>query len=453
MQNIYIWALLVLIGAITVGYLFVQLPGIRRAFLPSSVAAGLILLILGPEVLGKFPTETSIASALYKAWGPLPGLLINVIFGALFLGRPIRSLRHIWKSAAPQAAFGQMIAWGYYAVGGLVVLLILMPFFGANPLAAALLEISFEGGHGTAAGMIPVFQEFNYHTGQEMSVALATTSLFATLTAGFMLISYGRRKKYISGPTPYSEIKGMIYHKRVIRQLDKAGVALRVELGLVNGAGHLILLAASVGLGGAVHWSILQIELLTWGSDGLKIFGYMPAFTFCMFGGMLAQIIWTKSGLKVSRPLVELLSGAALAILVASAIATMKLDFISTDGLTFLILAATGVSWVLFSFLVMARRMFRRDWFTNGIVSIGQSMGTTATGLLFAQIIDPKQRTGVVESFGYKQLMFEPLMGGGIVTALSMPLIVLLGLPTFAIICMVLCVFWAVVGFAMARSR
>ena len=166
----YIPAFLVLIGAITVGYLIVQLPGIRRSFLPASVVAGLMLLILGPQVLGQFPTETSITDALYEAWSPLPGLLINVIFGALFLGRPLLTLREIWKTAAPQAAFGQMIAWGYYAFGGLVTLLILIPLLGSHPLAAALLEISFEGGHGTAAGMIPVFQEFGYETGQEMAV-------------------------------------------------------------------------------------------------------------------------------------------------------------------------------------------------------------------------------------------------------------------------------------------
>ena len=142
-----------------------------------------------------------------------------------------------------------------------------------------------------------------------------------------------------------------------------------------------------------------------------------------------------------------------LSVLVASAIGTMKLDFISTDGLTFLILVVTGVSWVIFSFLVLARRMFVRHWFTHALVSIGQSMGTTATGLLFANIIDPKQRTGVVESFGYKQLMFEPLMGGGVVTALAMPLIVALGLPVFTLICGIICISWMTFGMIAFRPR
>lgn len=455
MENIsgYVSALLVLVGAITVGYLFVQLPGIRRSFLPASVAAGLMLLVLGPEVLGKFPTDSSIAESLYKAWEPLPGLLISVIFGALFLGRPVMSVRGIWRAAAPQAAFGQMIAWGYYAVGGMVVLFLLGPLFGTSPLAAALLEISFEGGHGTAAGMVPVFQEFQYRAGQEMAVALATTSLFATLTVGFLLISYGRRRKLIQAGSPFSQIKSAVYHRRIVAQLHQRGISLRTELGVGRVISHIALLIASVLIGWGLHWLLLQAELHTWGASGeLKIFGYMPRFTFCMFGGMIAQLIWRRLGLVISLPLVELLSGAVLAVLVASAIATMKLGFVATDGLTFVILAATGVAWVVFCFIVMARRMFGKHWFVNGIVSIGQSMGTTATGLLFAHIVDPKQRTGVTESFGYKQLLFEPLMGGGLVTALSIPMIALLGLPIFTAVCATICISWMLFGVLVLRK-
>lgn len=451
--NEYASALLVLIGAITVGYLFVQLPGIRRSFLPASVAAGLILLLLSPQVLGRFPTDSSIAESLYKAWEPLPGLLINVIFGALFLGKPLTSLRGIWKAAAPQAAFGQMIAWGYYAVGGLVVLCVLIPVFGTHPLAAALLEISFEGGHGTAAGMVPVFQEFHYQSGQEMAVALATTSLFATLTVGFLLIAYGRKRKWIESHSPFAQVQGMVYHRRIITQLRKAGFSLRKELAFWRIVSHITLLIISVLIGWLIHWLLLQLELHTWGASGeVKIIGYMPRFTFCMFGGMIAQLIWRKLGLVISLPLVELLSGAVLAVLVTSAIGTMKLGFVSTDGLAFLILALSGVLWVLFCFTVLARHMFKRYWFTNAIVSIGQSMGTTATGLLFAHIVDPKQRTGAAESFGYKQLLFEPLMGGGLVTALSMPMIMLFGLPVFTAACAVISCLWLIVGVVILRK-
>lgn len=433
-------AYVVIALALLAGYVFVKLPIIRRAYLPASVIAGIMLLVLGPELIG------GISPAFYQAWAPLPSLLINVVFASLFLARPFISIKKMWRMASPQAAFGQMIAWGYYAVGGLVTLFVLIPFFAATPLSAALIEMSFEGGHGTAAGMIPVFHELNFIEGQEITVALATTSLVCTLIAGFLLIQWGRRRGHVMQQGPIESIHNKIYIRGIIHDLRQKGVQLRDELTPWRFVTHLFLLTIAVAIGWGIHWLLLQLELATWGQDGLKIFGYMPVFTFCMFGGIIAQYIWTTFGWQVSRAVIEMLSAGALSILIATAIGTMSLDFFASDGALFAILAATGVVWVLFCFIVLGRHMFKKHWFTNSIISIGQSMGTTATGLLFAQMVDPKRKTGAVESFGYKQLLFEPFMGGGIVTALSMPLIILFGLPLFTAICGAIAVGWMLLG-------
>ena len=53
----------------------------------------------------------------------------------------------------------------------------------------------------------------------------------------------------------------------------------------------------------------------------------------------------------------------------------------------------------------------------------GQSQGTIATGFMLIDMADPKRTTGATESFGYKQLLFEPFVGGGLITALAVPLI------------------------------
>ena len=91
-------------------------------------------------------------------------------------------------------------------------------------------------------------------------------------------------------------------------------------------------------------------------------------------------------------------------------------------------------------------KMFKKNWFQNSIVNMAQSMGQTATGLLFVKIADPHDKTNAMESFGYKQLLFEPFMGGGIVTAMSMPLIMLLGLPLFTAITAAICIIWIILG-------
>ena len=301
--------------------------------------------------------------------------------------------------------------------------------------------------------MIPVFHELNFIEGQEITVALATTSLVCTLIAGFLLIQWGRRRSYVMHQGPIESLHNKIYLRGIIHDLRQKGVQLRDELTPIRFVTHSFLLLLAVGIGWVMHYGLLQLEIASWGQSGIKIFGYMPVFTFCMFGGIAAQYLWSKFGFIVSRAVIEMLSAAALSVLIATAIGTMSLDFFATDGVIFAVLATTGVVWVLFCFIVLGRHMFKKHWFTNAIISIGQSMGTTATGLLFAQMVDPKRKTGAVESFGYKQLLFEPFMGGGIVTALSMPLIILLGLPLFTVVCGGIALIWMLLGLLYFSRR
>jgi len=43
---------------------------------------------------------------------------------------------------------------------------------------------------------------------------------------------------------------------------------------------------------------------------------------------------------------------------------------------------------------------------------------------------DPDGRSGNLERFGYKQLLFEPFVGGGLLTALALPLTAQFGAVT-----------------------
>ncbi|MEM8807525.1 MAG: sodium:glutamate symporter, partial [Cyanobacteria bacterium P01_G01_bin.38] len=156
----FIWiALLILAGRIVKQ----KIGWIQRLYLPESIVAGALALMLGPQVLGAIATSLVGEGALLsqglfsepirETWSQSPSIFINIVFAALFLGEAIPSPRQIWRKAAPQVVFGQSLAWGQYVVGILVTLLILIPLFDANPISAALIEIGFEGGHGTAGGM------------------------------------------------------------------------------------------------------------------------------------------------------------------------------------------------------------------------------------------------------------------------------------------------------------
>ena len=98
--------------SLLVGYIIVKLPLFNRWYLPASLIGGLILLALGPQIAGHYFPEWQVLPMFYEEWARFPGVLINIVFASLFLGRNLIPIREVWKLAAPQAAFGQTLAWG-----------------------------------------------------------------------------------------------------------------------------------------------------------------------------------------------------------------------------------------------------------------------------------------------------------------------------------------------------
>ena len=442
-----IYSIVMLAAVFIVGYLVARAPFVRRFYLPTALVAGLILLILSPQVMGGVDADFQLSAGFYDVWRTAPKYLINVVFACLFLAHPMMPIKKIWKTAGPQVAFGQMMAWGQYFFAGILVIFVLGPSFGMPSITASLLEISFEGGHGTVAGMSNVFNELDFAEGRSIANGLATASLITSLVLGLILINWGKRKGHLKPGGLIKIARNKVYYHKIISDLHDKGITLREHLTLKRVFSHILLAASAIGLGVLIHAALSQLESLTWGKTGVVIMPFLPLFTFCMIGGMLVGEFARKLGMKISRTIVDLISTVALSGLIMTAIGTMSLSFLDGHAEVFALLYLAGVIWILFSFLILARKMFSEYWFQNAIISFGQSMGMTATGLLFAQMVDPKNRTNAVESFGYKQLLFEPLMGGGVVTALSMPIILIIGLPSFTIICGVVTVSWMILGF------
>ena len=58
----------------------------QKLFLPASIIAGFIGLLLGPYLLGSALNFEIIPQSTLTTWGSLPGVLINIVFACLFLG-------------------------------------------------------------------------------------------------------------------------------------------------------------------------------------------------------------------------------------------------------------------------------------------------------------------------------------------------------------------------------
>lgn len=420
----------------------------QRFFIPSSLIAGLIGLILGPQIIGIIPNE------MVNLWSQMPKDLIVIVFAGLFIGKYIPSAKRIWKLAGPMISFGMIIAWGHYVIGLLLAIFILTPFFGANPLVATLIEISFQGGHGTVAGLAPTFERLGWAEGVDIGYAIATLSIIVAIISGIFFINlYNNNNTKKDSPFAYdiykkqkeAMIKSGYNLPRLTYKLEKKPEKLLI---------HITLFAVAIAIGWLILNGLIFLEnIALLNITDMRFFSYLPLFPLAMIGGLIVQLILKKINKEdiVDKKVVHNFSVIALDFLIASALATVSLNIIGDNFHTFIILSMAGIFWILFCFIAIAPIIFKKDWFENGITNIGQAMGVTATGLLLNRLVDPSNKTRVREVFGYKQLVFEMFMGGGIVTAISAVIIFQLGSFISLIIALVAFVFWVFIGLILPR--
>jgi ESS family glutamate:Na+ symporter len=118
----------------------------------------------------------------------------------------------------------------------------------------------------------------------------------------------------------------------------------------------------------------------------------------------------------------------------------------------FVVLSIIGIVWNVFAFVVIAPRVLPSYWFERGICDMGQSMGVTATGILLLRMVDPDNESGAFESFAYKQLFFEPIVGGGLFTAAAPALIDRFGAWGMLALTAGLLAFWLIFGLVNFRK-
>lgn len=460
----------------TVGAACVLIPilliagkGIRRVvrvfdalYLPTAIIAGMLGLLLGPQALGRALGEApllkhaAIPAAVYEVWSEMPKLLISVVFAGLFIGKPMPGLRAVWRAGGPQVLLGFTISFGQYAVGLAAALLLLMPMFGVNPLTGVLLEISLSGGHGTAAGLAGTFAELGFEEGQDLALGLATVGLVAGVILGTAFVNYAVRSDRITiarEETPEGdegfELSAIQENESPEPKPAPATTADPLSL-------HLGLIAVAILVGYYLLRFLQFLEEHTWGVFTGELMGYVPLFPMAMIGGALLQTLIGATGLQrwVSRDLVNRISGTALDFIIVSAMATLSLSSIGRNWQPFAILALAGLAWTVFCFWVLAPRMIPDRWFEKAIGDFGQGLGMAVSGLLLMRIADPENKSRALESFGYKQLPFEPFLGGGLLTALALPLCARFGPGALLAITGVCCVVCAVLGMALfGRNR
>ena len=387
---------------------------IEKVYLPASVVGG-ILGLVALQFIGK--NNVALNNDITAGWSELPSILINVVFAALFMGKKIPRFKLVWKSCSRQLGYGQIVAWGQYAVGCVLVLFFLGPVLSLPDVYAGVMPVGFEGGHGTAAGMKPVFESLGFPQIKDMALAAATFGIISAIVMGMILINWAKRKGLVQ-----------TYNEEVIRDKEVVGkITISSEI-----IGTLSLQIVFLGLAILFGWSckkiFYQISLILPGNWSVLVNSF-PMFPLCMLGGVFLQCLCDKFGFSrfLCRGLMLQIQNLALDFLVIAAISTISLDIVADNFLALIILVFGGIIWNYLCLRIIAPRVFSDAWFERAIAELGQSMGVTATGLLLLRTVDPDCQTDAASAFASKQLLHEPFMGGGLWTGIAIPLLVLWG--------------------------
>ena len=419
-----------------------RLPLLRRSGLPEALVAGLLGLAIGPfSPLRLFP------ESVYTVWSQTPGVLINVVFASLFLGQSLPSRRVVWQRAASQTAFGMVLGFGQYLVGGLVVLVVLRPLLGTDPLMACLIEVGFEGGHGTAAGMGTAFSRLGLASGEALGLAMATIGVVAGVLVGSALVVIGRRRQWLLTAAPERREEAADPAETATPVSSSPTIdALTLNLALIGGA---------IGLGVLLRQALVSLAGALGGQESAQLFSALPLFPLAMVGGLLVQRLlqWQDQPRLASVRAQHSIGSLAMDVLIAAAMASLNLPLVEQAWLPLLVLALAGLAWNVSMFLWLGPRLFRDAWFERAIADFGQSTGITATGLLLLRMADPYGRSPALEAFSFKQLVYEPFLGGGLVTAFAPIALVALGLPLWTLLALGLTAASLLFGARMARQR
>lgn len=427
----------------------VKLPILQKLYLPSSIVGGLLGLLL----LTLF--RDCVPEGVVEDMRRMPGFLINVIFATLFLGVGVPKVKNLAASVLPQLTLAQIVVWGQYAVGIGVTGFLLAPAFKVHPAFGNLLELGFEGGHGTVGGMAEAFISHNWTDGIALGYTVATIGMVFGIVGGMCMVNWAYAKGYIRTVRPFeersdSERKGI--HPKDER--PSAGLQTVLPDSVDSLAWHVAIVGLAVLIGFGILQGCRAAEIALFPDAKTRLFIGFPMFPLCMLGGVSLQWLskMVKVDLLVDRDQMMRISGAALDYLSLSAVATIELSVVAANWMPLTIMVALGLVWTIWSVLFFSPRLFREAWFERGIAEFGQATGVTATGLLLLRTVDPDNKTIAAASFAGKQLLHEPAMN--VWVALAFALVMTIGwMPVFLISSVMLAIWIAVAAWTIRRSR
>ncbi len=399
------------------------LPIFKKFLIPNAMIAGILALVLGPEVLGwvYFSADR----------------LLNIVYHLMAVGFIALTLK---DEEGPQ--IGSPVPAGAYIVStylvqgilGLGIMLIIMYFF--NPAIfvpiGALLPLGFGQGPGQALsigmsweGLVDSNNVFRGLTGGgKIGVTIATLGFVWATIGGVIYMNILNKKIQSKKKKEKLHEKSVSSHEQKDRRKSDSVDHMSIQLFLI----------------GIVYlFTYLTLVLFTWllpkmGNFGENLARMFWGFHF-IFGAVYAMILKKilhklrqKKKLPSQYPnnrILTRIAGTSFDYMITASIASISLTIFMANAVPIMLITTIGGFVTLFFVQHIARRYYKDHTLEYSVAMFGMLTGTISTGMALLKEVDPRLKSPVAEDmvlgsgtgllFGFPILLILPVIVKGYV--------------------------------------
>lgn len=367
-----------------------HVPVFRSLLLPSPITAGLLGLLLGPQVLGVI--------GLSDAMGDYTTLLIALVFAAMPYS--MRFDRSVRRGAKTMWSFSTGMFLGQWGVFILLGAVLFQPVWGTEDWFGMMLPVGFVGGFGTAAAVGSSLEAAGATAASSLGFTSATVGTLAAIVGGIIIANWGiRRGKTTELPAalPWDLRSGFIDK---LSERPSIGKATTNPSSIEPLALHL----------GVLVLTVMVAHYITQGISHLFPDVSVPLFAMSFVVGIIGQLLLraVRKPNYLDKDTVSSLSGASTDYLIAFGIASIVPAAIADYWVPLAILFVLGTGYCVFFCCVVASRFFGEHWVERGLFGWGWATAAVATGIALLKIVDPKMKSGTMNEYGVAYVGFAP---------------------------------------------
>ncbi|HLS24156.1 MAG TPA: sodium:glutamate symporter [Pseudogracilibacillus sp.] len=383
-------SLLLVIGVI----LRAKVGFIQRSFMPASIIAGIIGLILGHNGFGILPFTHYV--------GDYPSILIAVVFASIPFATPNFDWANMLNKVGRLWSYSQVIMVLMWGLGLLFALVLLVPLFDVHKGFGLILAAGFVGGHGTAAALGSAFESQGWEEATSLAMMSATIGAIVAIAVGLMLIRSNANKgntNYISRFEDLPEdLKTGLFKKENRESLGETTVSSILIDPIVF---HLLLVL--IATAAAYVTSVFGESLY----EDLSIPVFSLSFLYALLFRYLMSLM--KADKYIDHKVMNNIGGGATDLLIVFGITSINLTVVANNLVPFTILIIFGLIFTYVSYRFLSKLYFQEHWFEKGIFTFGWITGAVATGIALLRIVDPKLESKTLDEFGLAYIPIAPV--------------------------------------------